>query len=285
MECKKYYQLTKPGIIYGNAVHILAGYMLACRGHIDLSRLIAVMVGGSLIIACGCVLNNYLDRSIDENMARTRQRALVTGSIPVRSALLFALLLGTLGIAILVYGTNGTTVAVGLVGLFSYVVLYGIAKRHSVYGTIVGSISGAIPPVAGYTAVTDKFDFGAFLIFAILVCWQIPHFYAIAIYRIKDYKRAGIPVWPTVKGIYSTKIQIALFAFLYTITCSLLMVFGYTGYVYFVVMGVLGLLWFYKALQGFGRKDNGAWARGIFGFSLLLSIATLVMFTIGPLLP
>lgn len=282
---RKYYQLTKPGIIYGNTIHIIAGYMLACRGHIVLSSLLSVLVGGSLVIACGCVVNNYIDRGIDEKMTRTRKRALVVGTIPVRSALIFAACLGLLGTLILALGTNGTTVTVGLIGLVSYVVIYGWAKRHTVYGTLVGTISGAIPPVAGYTAVTGRFDFGAVLLFLILVCWQIPHFYAIAIYRLKEYKRAGIPVWPAVKGITSTKVQIALFTFLYTVLCTMLMVFGFTGYIYFVIMGLLCLLWFYKAMQGFGRRDNEAWARGIFGYSLLLSLAMLVLFTLGPLLP
>ncbi len=282
---KNYYRLTKPGIIYGNAIHTLAGYMLACRGHIVLTSLLSVMIGGSLIIASGCVVNNYLDRKIDKKMTRTRERALVVGTIPARSALTFAAILGVLGTAILAIGTNQTTVVVGLVGLVSYVIIYGWAKRNTVYGTLVGTISGAMPPVAGYTAVTGKFDFGACLLFLILVCWQIPHFYAVAIYRLKEYKRAGIPVWPAVKGITSTKIQIAIFTFLYAVMCTMLMVFGFTGYLYFVAMGILSLIWFYKAMQGFGRRDNGAWARGIFGFSLVLSLAMLVLFTLGPLLP
>lgn len=285
MKTSAYYRLTKPGIIYGNAIHTVAGYMLACRGHINFISLLSVILGGSFVIASGCVVNNYLDREIDAKMARTKQRALVIGDISVRSALYFATLLGALGVAVLVFGTNRTTVTVGLLGWFFYVVVYGWAKRNTVYGTLVGSISGAMPLVAGYTAFTGKFDFGAVLLFLILVCWQIAHFYAIAIYRLKDYKRAGIPVWPAVKGVRSTKIQIAFFIFLYTIFCSMLMVFGYAGYLYFVAMGALCLMWFYKAMQGFGRKDNGAWARSIFGYSLILSIAMLVLFTLGPLLP
>jgi protoheme IX farnesyltransferase len=282
---RDYYRLTKPGIIYGNDIHTIAGYMLACRGHIHLISLVSVLVGGSLVIACGCVINNYLDREIDAKMARTKQRALVTGSISAHSALTFATLLGLLGVAILALGTNHTTVIVGLIGLFAYVVAYGWAKRKTVYGTLVGSISGAMPLVAGYTAFTGKFDFGAFLLFLILVCWQIPHFYAIAIYRIKDYKRAGIPVWPAVKGITSTKVQMAVFIFLYTVFCTMIMVFGYAGYIYFVAMGALCLTWFFRAMQGFGRHDNGAWARSMFGFSLILSLAMLVLFTLGPILP
>lgn len=259
--------------------------MLASRGHLYIGSFLSVLLGGSLVIACGCVFNNYLDRGIDEKMARTQKRALVTGSITTQSALIFGAILGILGFIVLAAGTNTTTVMVGLIGLFSYVVIYGWGKRKTAYGTIIGSISGATPPVAGYTAVTGRFDFGAFLLFAILVCWQIPHFYAISIYRLKEYKRAGIPVWPAVKGIQSTKVQIALFTFAYAVMCSTLMLFGYTGYIYLFVMGALSLVWFYKALQGFGRRDNGAWAREIFGYSLLLSLAMVVMFSFGPILP
>lgn len=259
--------------------------MLAARGQIQLASLLSVLLGGSFVIACGCVFNNILDRDIDDKMTRTMKRPLVTGTIQPREALIYGIVLGVLGFTLLAWGTNPTTFMIGLIGLFFYVILYGWGKRNSVYGTIIGSISGATPPVAGYTAVTGHLDFGAFLLFSILVCWQIPHFYAIAIYRLKEYKRAGLPIWPAVKGIRSTKMQIAVFSFAFAVMCSTLTLFGYTGVIYLLLMGGLGFIWFYKALQGFGRRDNGTWAREIFGYSLLLSVALLIMLTAGPLLP
>ena len=205
---KDYYSLTKPGIIRGNLITAAAGFFLASKDIVDMKLLLAMLVGTSLVIASGCVLNNYLDISIDKQMARTKKRALVTGTITSKNALIFATILGLSGEIILLIFTNLLTALIGLFGLFVYVIVYGAAKRRSTHGTLVGSLSGAVPPVAGYTAVTGSLDWAALTLFLILVCWQMPHFYAIAIYRYNEYKAAGLPMLPIVKGIRATKLQI-----------------------------------------------------------------------------
>ena len=202
---KTYYLLTKPGIIYGNSINTAGGFLLAAKGVIDPLLFLAALIGTAFVIGSACVFNNYIDREIDEKMARTKKRALVTGDIPVKNALIFGTLLGILGFLILFSYTNLLTGVIGVIGVVMYVVVYGYFKRRTVHGTLIGSISGAIPPVAGYTAVTNLIDTGAILLFLILVFWQMPHFYAIAVYRIEDYKKAGIPVLSVVKGIPTTK--------------------------------------------------------------------------------
>ncbi len=236
-------------------------------------------------MASACVFNNYIDRGIDEKMARTKRRALVIGKISARAALTYASVLGLAGFSILLLWTNGLVALIGLIAYVDYIVLYGWSKRHSVHGTLVGSISGAAPPVAGYCAVTDRFDLGALIIFLIMVCWQMVHFYAIAIRRAKDYKAAGIPVLPLVKGIRQTKIQMILYTVAFTLAVVDLSVKGYTGWAFGVVMGAIGLLWLYKGLKSFSVKDDIAWAKRMFLFSLVVLLSFSVMLSVGSTLP
>lgn len=267
---KNYYLLTKPGIIYGNALTALGGFFLAAKGEVDLGLLVAMIVGLSLIIAAGCVFNNYIDQDIDHKMDRTKQRALVTGVIGNSQALLFASLLTVLGAIILAVFTNFLTFAVAMVGLISYVAIYTPLKRRTVYSTLVGAIPGATPPVVGYCAVTNHIDSGALLLFLILVFWQLPHFYAIALYRLNDYRAANLPVLPVVLGIKMTKIQIIGFIIAFTFFSSLLSVFGYTGALYLIIMVGLGLTWLLRALTTMKTRQHSLWGRRVFLFSLIV---------------
>ncbi len=282
---KDYYQLTKPGIIYGNAVTAIAGFLLASQGHPRLGLFLATIVGLSLVIASGCVLNNYIDRDIDKKMARTKNRALAIGLISERNAFVYAITLGVAGIFLLINYTNDLTTLIAIFGLFAYVVLYGIAKRKSVWGTVVGSISGAVPPVVGYLAVTNNFDLGAGLLFLILVCWQMPHFYAIAIFRSKEYASAAIPVLPIKKGLHHTQIQMVWYILAFTVSCLSLTLFGYTGYSYLIIMTITCLLWLKRTIEGFRIKDSSAWARQVFGFSLVTLMVFSLMISINNFLP
>lgn len=267
---RKYYQLTKPGIIYGNLLTATGGFLMASRGDIDLWLMAAVLAGTSLVIASACVINNYIDRNIDAKMARTKQRALAIGSISSRAAFAFAATLGLLGFLVLALATNPVTLLVGVVGYVDYLVFYTIWKRRSTLGTAVGSIAGATPVVAGYTAVTGAFDGGALILFLILALWQMPHFYSIAIYRRADYLAAGLPVLPVKSGVRVTKMQMVGFIAAFIAAATLLAVFGYAGYTYLAVMLVLGLNWLRLGMRGFKVQDNTAWARGMFKFSLVV---------------
>ncbi len=282
---REYYVLTKPGIIRGNVLVAAAGFLFAAQGVISVGLFIATIVGTALIIAAACVCNNYLDRAIDQKMERTQKRALVTGTVSVRHALLFAGILGLTGAVILGLWVNWVVFALGIIAFLFYVVIYGWAKRKSIHGTLVGTIPGAIPPVAGYAAVTGSLDLTAALLFLILVFWQMPHFYAIAIYRLKDYKRAGLPVMPAVKGIAKTKAQMLIYAAAFVLTVPLFYVFANTGYSFTIVMSLVGLYWLYLTAQGFRTQDDVFWAKLVFRFSLIVLLTLSLMLSLDTYLP
>lgn len=273
---KDYYTLAKPGIIRGNIITAGAGFLWASNGRVDVGLLVAMVLGLSLIIAAGSVSNNVMDRELDAKMARTRKRALVVGSISAHTAMVYASLLGLAGVATLAIYTNLLTVDLAVFGYLAYVFMYGYAKRHTVHSTIVGSISGAIPPVVGYCAVSGQLDLTALLLFLILVCWQMPHFYAIAIYRLADYRAAGIPVLPLRRGLTVTKRQIIGYIIAFTAVASGLAGLGHHHILYLASAVLLGVSWLRLGLRGFGptgptdEASTIRWARRMFGWSLIV---------------
>lgn len=277
---KKYLSLTKPGIIMGNLIPAGGGFALACRGHIDIFLFLATMVGVALVIAAACVGNNYFDRKIDGKMARTRCRPLVQGLVSGRNALVFALILAVCGFLVLGLWTSLLTVGAALAGFVGYVVLYGIYKYRTSYGTLIGSFAGAMPPVVGYTAVSHQVDGGVIILFSMMVLWQMPHFFAIAIRRLEDYIAAAIPVLPAVKGVAVTKVHMAFYVVAFVLTSTLLTVFGYTGYGYLAVALALGGVWIWLSLLGFKAQNDNKWARKMFTLSLLNITALCLMLAI-----
>lgn len=274
---REYYKLTKPGIIRGNLIAALAGFFLASQGDIDLLLLIFTMLGTSLVIACGCVVNNYFDQYIDSKMPRTKNRALVTGKISNQNALVFAFIIGIIGTGLLIVFVNVLTAVIGLFGLFAYVVLYGLGKRRTVHGTLIGTISGAVPPVAGYTAVSGSIDQAAIILFLILVFWQMPHFYAIALFRQKDYAAANLPVLPVVKGVRITKAHIFAYIIGFGLVSSLLYVYDYVSVLYLIVVSALTIIWIYYWFKDIKSSNVVAWARRLFGVSLIVLLGTCVV--------
>ena len=282
---KAYYELTKPGIIRGNVLTAIAGFLFASQGNANLLALGQTVLGVIFIIASGCVFNNYIDRDIDKKMERTKKRALVTGKIKPLPALIFATILGVIGLLVLLAFINVLTALIGLIAFIFYVVVYGYAKRNSVHGTLVGSIPGALSLVAGYTAVTGRVDVTALLLFLIMAIWQMPHFYAIAIYRLHDYKAAGLPIISIKKGIAATKLQIITYIVAYAAASSLLTVFSYAGYVYLLTMLCMSGYWLWYASTSKRATSNEAWAKGVFGISLLVLLVFSLLISINNFLP
>jgi protoheme IX farnesyltransferase len=138
----------------------------------------------------------------------------------------------------------------------------------------VGSIAGAIPPVVGYTAASRHLDTGAWLLFFLVAAWQLPHFFAIAIYRLNDYAAASIPVLPRVKGIAITKRHMLLYVGLFSVIGSLFPLLGYTGYAFFFIFAPLCLGWAYLCITGFTCADDTRWAKKMFFFSLAVILGT-----------
>lgn len=274
---RNYCLLTKPGIILGNAITMAGGFALASKGYFNVWLFLVTLLGISLIIASGCVFNNYFDREHDEKMSRTKNRALVTGLISGKNALMFAVFLGILGTFLLAFYTNFLSVMIALFGFFVYVVLYTFSKYYSVHGTLIGSMAGAVPPVVGYCAVSNSFDLAALLLFSMITFWQMPHFFAISIYRLDDYVKASIPVLPIKKGMFITKVQMMLYIVAFIVVTSLLTVFGYTNYSYLVILTFLGFTWLWICIKGFQSNNDKQWARQMFVFSLVIVMILSVM--------
>lgn len=250
----------------------------------DFGLLILTVLGVSLIIGSACVINNIIDQDIDKFMERTKKRALVLKTISPNQALVFAVILGIAGFGILSVYTNTITVLIGLVGYFDYIVLYGWGKRNTVHGTLIGTVAGATPIAAGYTAVTGSFDSAAALLFLAMVFWQMPHFYAIAIRRQKEYKAAKIPVLPVKKGVARTKVEMLIYIAAFGITALLLSIFGYAGLFYTVVMLIVSLYWLFLGTKGYYTGKDTDWAKRMFLFSLVVLVAFSLTLIIDSLL-
>ena len=283
---RAYYQLTKPGVLFGNALSAAAGFLFASQGHPDVLKFAWLCLGTTLMIASACVLNNYLDQDIDAKMTRTKKRAAWIKAIGGRNAVIFSIVLGILGLGVLIVFSNVWVVLIEIGGWIDYVVLYGMwSKRKSVHGTLVGSISGAAPILAGYVGAAGMIDLGAVLTFLVLFVWQMPEFYSISIYRREEYAAAGVPVSSVVRGVKKTIMQIFVYTLLFVTFTVLLGVTGYGGRTYTVVMIAIGAYWLWLGAKGFKAPDSSAWARKMFKFSLTALLVFCAIIAIDPWLP
>jgi len=279
---RSYLQLIKPGITLSNTIAGIAGFLLAASVvPFQLSALIGAVIGIAAVIASACVVNNVLDRKIDARMKRTSKRDVVSGAISVPKALLFALVLSVTGFCALLLLTNGLTVILGVIAFVWYVVIYGYAKRTTVWSTIIGGVPGALPPVAGYTALTGNIDAAAIILFLILFFWQLPHFYAIAMFRRSDYTSAKLPIWSVKYGMKSTKKQIFVSMVIYALAAGMLYVFGYVGMIYLIISTALSSYWIYKGIMLYKKVNDEKWAKQMFGISLVILLSMCVLIAIG----
>lgn len=278
-----YYLLTKPGIVLGNLITVVAGFFLASRGVINFPLLLATFIGIGLIMASACVFNNLIDRDLDKKMERTKQRALARGTISGTQAILFGGILGISGGLVLYAYTNLLTVLIASIGFFTYVVLYTLYKCRTVHGTAIGSIAGAVPPLIGYCAVSNQFDIGALILFAMLVLWQMPHFFSITLLHLNDYLKTGMPLLPIQKGIPTAKMHMFLYIIAFIMTAALLTWFEYTGYTYLAVTSLISLLWLLLSFKGFESKNDQVWGKQMFRLSLVTIMITCFMIFVDTL--
>lgn len=267
---KHYLLLTKPGIIIGNLLTAGGGFLLASKGTFHIATFLAMLEGLALIIGAACIGNNVIDKEADKAMARTQNRALPSGIVPKRHALTLGILMAVAGSLILGWMTNLLTLTLALSGLFSYVFIYSFAKYKTHYGTLIGSVAGAIPPLVGYTAASNNLDLPALILYLILVCWQMPHFYAISIFRAADYKSASIPVLPLAKGMLHTKLQMIVYTLAFLLVSLTLALVDAAGPLYFVMMGLGGFAWLVLSIRGLTAENDRKWARQMFFTSLIL---------------
>lgn len=278
---KNYFLVTKPRLVVANLISAAGAFFLAAQGHLPTTLFLSVMTGLSCVVASGCVLNNYIDRNIDKDMARTCGRALAVGAISLKGSLVYATALGMVGTAILSAGATPLALTIALAGFAIYVGVYSLyLKRNSAYSTIIGSLAGAAPPLAAYCAVRNQFDIGALLVLAIFSLWQIPHSYAITIFRYNDYVAAEIPVMSVRAGIPATKKHIVWHTIAFIFATQMLTAFGYAGRAYLAAATVLGLCWLCMALHGYKTRDDRLWSRRLYLFSILTIFILSIMMSI-----
>ncbi|MFV9931426.1 MAG: heme o synthase [Francisella endosymbiont of Hyalomma asiaticum] len=282
MYFKRYLQLAKPGIIFGNLITLTGGFLLATHREIGFEYLplfVYVMIGVALMIASGCVFNNIYDKDIDNSMTRTQKRPLVTGDISIIQATIYGSLLLILSCLVLYYLVNLLTLWIIIIGFIVYVGVYTVLKRLTIHATVLGGISGAIPPVAGYTAVVNALDYNALALFLILFFWQIPHSYAIAMLYMDNYSKVKLPMLPLVKGITYTKKIILFYLVLFVVSCALPGLLGSADLLSFVVCMLVALFWLYKSVLSYKKDTDRIFAKTVFKFSII--IITAICLTIG----
>jgi protoheme IX farnesyltransferase len=261
-------RLGKPRITGLVIVTFLGGLWLA-PGAIDHWRVIMTLVGTVLLVAGANAFNMFMERDVDPLMDRTRDRPLPRGTVSPEIALTFAAAMACSSIPLLFLGGNLLTGVLGFVALFSYVAVYTPMKRHSGAALFVGAIPGAIPPLMGWTAVTNRIDPPGLVLFAILFLWQIPHFLAIAIYRAQDYARAGFKVLPAAISERATRFTIVGFSIILVVATILLEPLRVAGLRYMIAATLLGAVLIGWGVAGFRRSAEGRWARSLFLFSIV----------------
>jgi protoheme IX farnesyltransferase len=270
--------ITKPRIITSNLIAAFSGFWLASQGNVNWLLMLNMLFGSTLVMACACVFNNYLDREMDQKMARTRNRPIAAGRLQSGIVLWYGVILGIIGLMIL-FNINLLCGIFGAIGIFVYVVIYTAwLKRTSTFSTVVGGISGAMPPVIGYCAASATIDTGAWILFFILFLWQPPHFWSLGISRKEEYHAAGFPLLPVVKGVLRTKIQMILYVVILIPTTVLLYIHNYVGIFYLSSAIILGLIWLAHCLTGFTANNDDTWAMKNFRISICyLTIILLII--------
>ncbi len=273
---KEYLALTKPGIVTLVLVTTLGGAYIGSRGSLDPFLVFWTLVGTGLAAAGSAVLNMVLDRDIDSLMERTSARPLPRGTVNPFSAVLFGVSLLVISFLLLTFFVNLVSAVLAMLAAFSYVVLYTfLLKRKTPIATEVGGISGALPPVIGYAAVTGAIDLKALTLFLIMFMWQPPHFWVLALKYRGDYARAGIPTLPVSRGVEITKVK----TLLYTVSLLPLSVIPYmigmAGKFYLGTAVVISILYAGLTLRFlFSRKEE---SMKLFFFSI---VYLAVLFTV-----
>jgi protoheme IX farnesyltransferase len=242
----------------------LTGFFLANRGPIDWARLLHTLVGTALVAFCSSVLNQALERDTDALMRRTEQRPFVTRRLPLALTVGVAVILGAVGLTELALFVNGLTAILAAITLATYVAVYTPMKRFTVLNTLVGAIPGALPPLLGSTAARGHFTAEGWTLFALLACWQLPHFYAIAWLYREEYRAAGLRMVSVEDGTGRRTGMHAVISAGVLLPASLLPIwFRTSGFFYGATAVVLSLAFIALAVR-FARAPSRPTARGLF---------------------
>lgn len=240
---RDYYEMCKPRVVMLMILTSLVGMFLAVPGMVPIDILILGNLGIALVAASGAVVNHLIDRKIDIMMKRTHNRPLPQGRVDARQTIIFAIAIGVTGMGILLYWVNPISAWLTLASFVGYAFIYtGYLKHATPQNIVIGGLSGAMPPLLGWSAVTGTIEPDALVLVLIIFAWTPPHFWALAIHRKDEYAKSGVPMLPVTHGEFVTKVHIIV----YTVMLVIVSVFPYLS-------GMSGLLYLVSALVlGFG---------------------------------
>lgn len=269
---RQFYALTKPRVVQLIVFCALIGMVLAVPGvptWADLQQGALACLGIWLVAGAAAAFNCLVEKGIDAKMKRTAWRPTARGQLSDRQALVFSAALCAAGSALLWFTVNPLTMWLTFATFVGYAVVYTvILKPLTPQNIVIGGASGAMPPVLGWAAMTGDVGPEALILFLIIFLWTPPHFWALALYRVEDYRKAGLPMLPVTHGNEFTRLQVLLYTFILFAACLMPFIYGMSGWLYLVVaIGVsIGFTGYAFALL---RNYSDALARKTFRFSLI----------------
>ncbi len=245
---KVYLTLTKPKVVALMLLTALVGMCLSQQGSLPIQAVILGLVGIGLMAGSAAAFNHLIDRRIDAIMARTYRRPLPSGEIKAYKVFMFATVIGVVGFSVLYVGVNELTAWLTFASLLGYALVYTVyLKRATPQNIVIAGLAGAMPPLLGWTAVTNELHGHAWLLVMIIFIWTPPHFWALAIHRKDDYAKADIPMLPVTHGVQYTKTSILLYTLLLAVVCLLPVLVGMSGLLYFIASSILSGGFIYSA--------------------------------------
>ena len=248
----------------------------------DVWLVVSASIGISMAAASAAVFNHVVDEQIDMQMSRTDQRPLPQGKVSRSQALVWGVFLGVIGLGILQLFVNTITMVLTFISLIGYAVVYTMyLKRATPQNIVIGGAAGAAPPVLGWTAITGTQGIEyALLLFLIVFVWTPPHFWALAIYRVEEYRKVDVPMLPVTHGLAYTRLQILLYTVLLLLVTLLPYLAGMSGLIYLAAALILGFMFLAYAIKIYRNPDDNkiAWATFMFSvnYLMLLFVALLV---------
>ena len=273
---RAYYEMCKPRVVMMMILTSMVGMFLAVPGMVEIDILIWGNIGIALVSGAGAVVNHLIDRRADLVMQRTIKRPIPQGKVTPRQALIFAIATCTLGMAILIFFVNALCAWLTLASFVGYAIIYtGYLKRATPQNIVIGGLSGAMPPLLGWTAVTGSVDPNGLLLVLIIFAWTPPHFWPLAIHRKKDYAKTDIPMLPVTHGDPLTKLHTLLYTIIMLLVTILPYLTGMSGSVYLISALVLGAGFMYRSIDLMFTKRSTA-AMQTFRYSIFYLIALFV---------
>lgn len=276
---KDLFALTKPLIVGLLLITTYGGLVIGMKAIPSFSLTVWTLLGGALAAGGSGALNQYIDRELDRRMQRTAKRPMADGRLTDAEGLAFGLGMSLISYFILACFVNDLAALLSLAGIAYYVILYSMwLKKATVQNIVIGGGAGAIPPMVGYAAATGHLDWTAWILFAIIFMWTPPHFWALAIVRMKDYENAGVPMMPVVRGELETRRQIFVYTIELVIVTLLLPILNLAGTFYLVSSLVLGGALLYAAWMVWRTGGNKvAWRMYKWSSSYLVFIFVAIM--------